>query len=336
MIDAVEFWALYAGGRKFAHSAMEANAESDVEVFLLHAGVSIERLAKAALVQKSPFLLLEMKGKEDSLFHLAGVKETTKLRTIGAMGALSRLRTMNILPPKDTDLDELIELRNGVAHLTPEAGDTLDALATFARTTNTLLSHLQIEQFKYWEKWHGTVAIALSEHLERVEREVAARIESARFRLSKRLEGLPQEAVDMVFANAQVRGEGEGFGVNLMCGDFTIRLPLDCPACRCEGTLILGLPKRSTDPLTAPARGFYCPLCGFGMDDEEELGAIGVGPDVPVVDSEGKSLVPFNPSEYSDFFNGGTLSRAEIVALWALASAAPEDDTIDEPGDDSL
>ncbi|MGW2305001.1 hypothetical protein [Streptomyces sp. NPDC001809] len=189
MSDVVNFSALFAGARKFANSAMEANAESDLEVFLLHAGVSIERLAKATLVDQNPVLLLEMKGKEESLFHLAGVKAATRLRTIGAAVALSRLRSMGVLPPKDEVLDELIELRNGVAHLSGGAEETFEGLAAFVRTTNTLLTHRQKDAGEYWGRWQGAVDIALSEHMEKVEREIAGRIESARYRLSKRMEG---------------------------------------------------------------------------------------------------------------------------------------------------
>ncbi|MGV9255551.1 hypothetical protein [Streptomyces sp. NPDC003697] len=65
MTDFLSYESLQWGARKFAHTAMDAHSRNDEEVFLLHAGVSIERLAKSALSKHSPFLLLEMKGKED-------------------------------------------------------------------------------------------------------------------------------------------------------------------------------------------------------------------------------------------------------------------------------
>ncbi|MEU6705764.1 hypothetical protein [Streptomyces wuyuanensis] len=324
MSDAISFSGLYQGALKFAHSAMEANAESDMEVFLLHAGVSIERLAKSVLVDQNPVLLLEMKGKEEALFHLAGVKATTKLRTIGAATALARLRTMNILLPQDKDLDQLVELRNGIAHLTGEAEEAFDGLATFARSTNTLLAHLQIAPAEYWKKWHGAVEIALSEHMERVEREVAGRIESARFRLDKRLAGLPQTAIDLVYANARHNEDGAPYGLRVMCGDVTIRLPYNCPACRCEGTLSLGFPQRRKVPLSAPSRGFDCPLCWFTVWGDEEMRAIGVEPEVPIVSPEGDPLVDFDIAEYRAYGDGELLSRLESLGLWILFSHGPD------------
>ncbi|MFF8932367.1 hypothetical protein ACF1AO_34450 [Streptomyces longwoodensis] len=110
---------------------MEAHAEEDQEVFLLHAGVSVERLAKAALVLVHPTLLTEVNGKDDMLLLFAGAalsEPPTRLRTIGAATAIGRLRKMNILPQKPkseaADLDGLIELRNGVAHLGAETWRT--------------------------------------------------------------------------------------------------------------------------------------------------------------------------------------------------------------------
>jgi hypothetical protein len=140
--DPLSYVSLFEGAGKFAWSALEAHARKDMEVFLLHAGVSIERLAKAALAQKSPFLLMEMKGKDDTLYHLTGVRQTDKLRTIGASQAIRRLRDMTVLPPSDPDLDELIELRNGVAHLMASVSEEFDGLTVFCQVTNHLLDHL--------------------------------------------------------------------------------------------------------------------------------------------------------------------------------------------------
>ncbi|MFE1273396.1 hypothetical protein [Streptomyces sp. NPDC058758] len=315
MSDVVNFSALFAGARKFANSAMEANAESDLEVFLLHAGVSIERLAKATLVDQNPVLLLEMKGKEESLFHLAGVKETTRLRTIGAAVALSRLRSMGVLPSKDEVLDELIELRNGVAHLSGGAEETFEGLAAFVRTTNTLLTHLQKDAGEYWGRWQGAVDIALSEHMEKVEREIAGRIESARYRLNKRLEGLPPEAIAVAYANARHNEDGVPYGFSIMCGDFEIRVPRECPACRCEGTLTLGAPSARRRPPTAPARGFHCPLCPFSAWGEDELLAIGVESEISLLGEDGKPVFPVDESSIRQLLEWGPRTQLERLLL---------------------
>ncbi len=145
MDDSLSFESLFRGARKFARSALEAHGAEEEEVFLLHAGVSVERLAKAALAKKSPFLLMEMKGKDDTLYHLTGVRQAAKLRTVGAGQAISRLRDMAVLPQRDPDLDELIELRNGVAHLMASVDESFDGFTVFCRVPAIC-----------WTTWAGT------------------------------------------------------------------------------------------------------------------------------------------------------------------------------------
>ncbi|WP_405632406.1 hypothetical protein [Streptomyces sp. NBC_01174] len=157
MESPVTFDRLYEGAKRFARLAMEAHADEDQEVFLLHAGVSVERLAKAALVLVHPILLTEVDGKDDMLLHLAGAvaKAPARLRTIGASTAIGRLRKMDVLPQKPSseadDLDGLIELRNGVAHL--GTGDVEDYLATFTATVVKLLRHMRQDRGSFWETW---------------------------------------------------------------------------------------------------------------------------------------------------------------------------------------
>jgi hypothetical protein len=99
MESPVTFDRLYKGAKRFTRLAMEAHAEEDQEVFLLHAGVSVERLAKAALVLVHPTLLTEVNGKDDMLLHFAGAvsEPPARLRTIGAATAIGRLRKMDVV-----------------------------------------------------------------------------------------------------------------------------------------------------------------------------------------------------------------------------------------------
>jgi len=58
----------------------------------MNAGITIERLAKAALMRRNPALLVEMKGSTEMLLYLTGMKEARKVRTIGMTEAINRLR----------------------------------------------------------------------------------------------------------------------------------------------------------------------------------------------------------------------------------------------------
>ncbi|UKY54847.1 hypothetical protein [Streptomyces inhibens] len=67
MASTITFEQLLSGAKDFAHLALNAHAEGHTDVFLLEAGVAVERLAKAALVRVHPTLLSEVKGSDDML-----------------------------------------------------------------------------------------------------------------------------------------------------------------------------------------------------------------------------------------------------------------------------
>ncbi|MGW4880406.1 hypothetical protein ACWEPI_28060 [Streptomyces sp. NPDC004262] len=316
MNDFLSYQSLQWGARKFAHTAMDAHSRDDKEVFLLHAGVSIERLAKSALSKHSPFLLLEMKGKEDSLLHLAGVKQTAKVRTVGASQALARLRTIGVLPDRDSDLDELIELRNGIAHLDASVDDSFDGLAVFVRATNCLLTHLKVEKSDYWGTWITIAEITESASLQRAEREVARGIERARHRLNQRLKGVPDDAVSIIYKDASSIKEGVGgFGLHMRCGLYSFQSPKECPACHCEGRLIVNLPLIGTGPAEGfPDRWFYCPLCAFSAYGDDELAACGIGADEMFLSSQGEPI-KLEESMFSEFIELDFLERSQVAAV---------------------
>ncbi|WP_073773464.1 hypothetical protein [Streptomyces sp. MJM1172] len=286
MDDSLSFSTFFAGAHRFAQSAMESHSEEKEDVFLLHAGVSIERLAKAVLVDKSPFLLMEMKGKDDTLYHLAGVRQTAKLRTVGASQAISRLRDMGILPPRDADLDELIELRNGVAHLNASVNDSFDGLAVFCRVTNNMLTHLDRPQDLYWGTWSSLVSITLSDLSKKTERDVARRIEQARQRLTNRFRGLPDEALRSYIASRP----NLNYGLQVTKdNEIAVFLPWKCPACGNGALLVAGPPViiREEGPAESRPSTFLCFVCRFTLKDVE-MEAADIPPYLPLVDENGE------------------------------------------------
>ncbi|WP_405956907.1 hypothetical protein [Streptomyces phaeochromogenes] len=286
MDESLSFEGLLRGARKFASSALEAHGAEDEEVFLLHAGVSIERLAKATLVKRSPFLLMEMKGKDDTLFHLAGVRQTAKLRTIGAGQAIGRLRDIAVLPQRDPDLDELIELRNGVAHLMASVNDEFDGLTVFCRVTNQLLDHLDMAQRNYWQSWSTLVDITLNELQEKVERNVARRMEQARRLLNKRFKDLPNEALNSYIATRPQLD----FGFQVSSGKVFV--PWTCPACGNWALITAGPPVIVVfgEPGKSVPESFLCFVCQFTLK-AHEMQAVQIPGHIPLVDQYGERLM---------------------------------------------
>ncbi|MET8511959.1 hypothetical protein [Streptomyces sp. NPDC005077] len=283
------FTGLISGAKKFAHSALDAHANDDEEVFLLHAGVSIERLAKAVLAKRSPFLLMEMKGNDDALFQIAGLEQATKIRTIGAAQAIVRLKRLGILPQaKDAHLDELIELRNGVAHLLASHDGSFDALAVFAKNTTTLLDAWgDYDAERYWGPHYGLVELTLNEAVEKAARHFGRLVEQARYRLAERTRGLPPAALEAFV-------EAHALRTAFVWPEIrSLVVPRECPSCRNFAALITGpsvLIMKGRPGEAAPKR-FLCRVCLLDLKTSEELASAGMDRRVPLVDLNGERLL---------------------------------------------
>lgn len=282
------FASLVPGARKFAHSAMDAHANGDEEVFLLHAGVSVERLAKAVLAKKNPFLLMEMKGSDDILFQFAGLEEPAKIRTIGAAQAIKRLKRLGVLPQApDPDLDELIELRNGVAHLVPTHDGSFDGLTVFVKATKTLLKAwgsygLQ----RYWGPHYRLAKLTLSEAVENATRHYRQLLEQARYRFAERTKDLPPPARD-----AYVKARSAS--VDIWYKPRAVSMPYQCPACRFHGSLTMGAPVliQQGKPGEAFPVTFACKVCDLRLHTPEELASARMDRRLPLVDLNGNRIL---------------------------------------------
>ncbi|MES4891414.1 hypothetical protein [Streptomyces sp. NPDC096012] len=279
MDESLSFENLFAGAKKFAGLALQAHRDGDDEVFVLHTGVSIERLMKAALAKTNPVLLMETGAIKDdrTLLHFAGLRPYgERIRTVSASAALARIRSAGWLL-KDPALDDLIELRNGVVHLGATEADSADALATFGRTTNALLTHLGLDIADYWGAWKSVIEISLNDQLERTERDVKRLIEQARHRYTERIHMLPAPAVQVIREDARLGGlpgyptEEEG---PILFGRVT------CPACENPHAIVMLVARRLGDASRAERRaayaGYGCSLCWLPLATIEQLGAAGI------------------------------------------------------------
>ncbi|MFJ8406386.1 hypothetical protein ACIQ9K_38925 [Streptomyces microflavus] len=281
MDSPVTFDRLYEGARRFARLAMEAHAEEDQEVFLLHAGVSVERLAKAALARVHLTLLTEVNGKDDMLLHFAGALSTppVRLRTISASTAIGRLRKMDVLPQKQKssseadDLDGLIELRNGVAHLGTD--NVEDYLATFVTTVDKLLQHLEQDCGSFWESWSETVRVIQDGQAGRLQRDVRLRMKQARHRFRTSFGRLSEGVIDGAARGGSERGLTV---VEVSPGRALFRTLSQCPACDREAaSLFLAVAGDSLlFNLELKTESLVCALCGFRLSGAEEVEAAGL------------------------------------------------------------
>lgn len=270
MDDFLSFESFLEGAKKAAHKAMDDHGRGEYDEFALHAGVAIERLAKAVLVSKNPIYIVEMRGSSEMLFHLGGHRTASKVRTIGAVEAISRLRVLGILSA-DRQLDLLIDLRNGVAHST--GGDEAKfLLATLATTVEALQNDLGGPLELFWGRWINTARIAVDHQRDRTEREVQVRIRQARHRFEDRFAGLPKDVLEQAQAPMEERRRGWfPAGIHKETGQPGPLMGwLPCPACASNALAIL----ESMDELGGVATDvFQCTLCGLMLEGPEEFKA---------------------------------------------------------------
>ncbi|MCW8382403.1 hypothetical protein [Streptomyces justiciae] len=278
MDDSLSFESFYEGAQKAAHRAMDDHGRAEYDEFALHAGVAVERLAKAALARMNPAYLVEMRnGNADMLLHFGGHLEIAKdkVRTVGAKEALARLRRLEILPA-DSELDLLIDLRNGAAHTTG-GEDAKALLPALARSVDMVLKHVDERFHTFWGRWTSALAYAMDERETEVRREVHIRIRQARHRFDDRFAGLPEGAKEKVLKEPQ---PDQG----MVIGPMTIRTgekilfvigSVPCPACGGNASMTLVPLSESDTSMTMSPDALQCRLCGLELNNLEEIKASG-------------------------------------------------------------
>ncbi|MFJ7496050.1 hypothetical protein ACIQZB_33740 [Streptomyces sp. NPDC097727] len=272
MDESLSFESLLEGAKKAGHKAMDDHGRGEYDEFALHGGVAVERLAKAVLVSKNPVYLLEMRnGNPDMLLYLGGHLEISadKIRTVGAKDAIKRLRTMGLLPP-DTQLDLLIELRNGTAHTT--VGDQAKALLpALADNVAALLNGIGLGNDDFWGRWSSAMYIAVDRQRDEVERDVELRIRQAWHRFSDRFAGLPEGAMEKVLEEPT-----EGIRTITLSNHDDLLIGLSsapCPACGRPAHVRFAPAVSDGIGTVLEVTALHCTLCALDLNSHAEIKA---------------------------------------------------------------
>jgi hypothetical protein len=283
MDDSLSFESFLAGAKKAAFKAMEDHGRREYDEFALHGGVAIERLAKAALVKRNPVYLLEMGNRTnpDLLLYFGGHldMEPDKIKTVGARDAVKRLRTLKVLPPS-SQLDKLIELRNGTAHTS--GGDEAKALLpTLAETIAILLKDVGLSIEQFWRRWTSAVNVAVDKQRDTIQRDVEIRIKQARHFFEDRFKDLPEDAIAQVLTTSELYLSRFDPGLDTRWldelptgGHYYYVATVDCPACRGPATVRLLPSEKGTVPTSMDI--LHCNLCDLyltGLDEVKASGA---------------------------------------------------------------
>ena len=203
------------------------------------------------------------------LFHLTGLKDAQKVRTISMAEAILRLRQLQVLPPQDAKLDLLVAVRNGVAH----AGGTElaeDLLPAFARVVNMLLADISEGQDEFWGGWWETATMAISGSASELERDVRLRIQNTKQLFESRVSKLPEKNLDRSLRSLE--DEDEANTVTIDFEENWVRLNVECPACGGVVSVPLTLSSEPVGSLyTLTATIFVCRRCQLVLSGPEEL-----------------------------------------------------------------
>ncbi|MPY37142.1 hypothetical protein FNH09_39790 [Streptomyces adustus] len=266
MNDTFSFETFFEGAKKAAHRAMDDHGRADYDEFALHAGVAVEKLAKAVLCNLNPLYIAG--GK----VTLSSTKKP-KIYTITASEAVTRLVSLDILK-NDSALRLLLDQRNGTVHAS--SGDEAKTqIPTLAVNIRAMLKHLEIPDNKFWERWTSTVDIAIDRQRSEIERDVQLRIEQARHRLDDRLEGLPlpkkvrtprESSFTFFFADVNSDVDQDVISVTGNAG---------CPACR-RTAIVKAAPDLTSPEAPMAAVALSCTWCQLQLEGAEEIRASGV------------------------------------------------------------
>jgi hypothetical protein len=125
------------------------------EAFTVFSGMVLERLAKAALMQRHPVLVVELGSKGgawETLLHLAGIAQHDSLRTVSLKVALDRLRMPPLNVPLGVSprgLDDLVNLRNASAHGVGHVEDPT-LVGKYVLVVDSLLADMDVDRAGFW------------------------------------------------------------------------------------------------------------------------------------------------------------------------------------------
>ncbi|SEE97135.1 hypothetical protein SAMN05428954_4886 [Streptomyces sp. 2112.3] len=270
---------LIASASLYARQAIPGpgvNSLPHEEAFTAFSGIVLERLAKAALMRRSPALIVELGSKNgawETLLHLTGIAAHHSLRTVGLKVALDRLRTPPLSVPlgvSPRDLEDLVKLRNESAHAIGVLEDA-SLIGKFAIVVDHILADLQNDRESFWAECLSAVDYVKGGSEAKARKQVWDSIKAARLEYKKGHAGETEEDEEYYYRWSAKR-----------VSSFPKWQLRDCPACGNVGRMTGYLAVRE---LEAPAdevdevfgvvefhpQTFKCVSCPLELGNEVDL-----------------------------------------------------------------
>lgn len=263
MDESLSYESFLEGAKKAAHKAMDDHGRGEYDEFALHAGVAIERLAKATLFKMNPLYIAS--GK----VQIVTEQKKFTIHTISMSEALARLAQLGI-GKVTPSLRLLIDLRNGTVHAS--GGDEAKThISTLAKAISAMLEHLEISEHAFWGRFTSSVNIAVDEQRSEIERDVEIRIKQARHLFEDRFAGLPEGMKERALQIPEdiVSGLSMSTGDTLLITISTLK----CPACGEDANITMTPISASSTGATVRPDHLSCRVCGLELNGPEEIRA---------------------------------------------------------------
>lgn len=229
---------------------------------------SLEQLTKAALANRNPLLLAET--SEKSVLSLSGASGYGDPRTIGARKAIERYMALNPRFRKVSGhMRDLIDLRNGVVHLSAEQPEDFDRVFdSYLKAVEILIDDLDGDEEVFWgSELFPVVEARRDDRAKNIEQQVDAKLALALATLDTKYRDLTNEEREGAIRAAE-------HTATRLVGDVSVQF--DCPACGSLGVVDAWLDVE-WELEDFEFRGyvhttsllFKCLVCDLRLDDEE-------------------------------------------------------------------
>jgi hypothetical protein len=288
MADPLSRDAFYQSARDCAQRALQAHHARESHRVALEAGTTLEHLAKACLVRRSPALLIELgkgEGSFGSLLRLLEIPEGVslrELRTVSLRGALDRMRTFVKAGASEKDIKTLIDMRDGTVHAALDYEVEERLLVAFVKHADALLADLEEHRDDFWTAYRPVVDALLKDAGNKVAHEVEVMLEAARANFHRRFGHEPEEILEVFRRMAEIEDRGDD------------QVSAVCPACESPGT-VTGFAEVVWEPRLSEGQAigmdgtvwlvpqeFECHVCGLLLDDPSQVEAAGLDEEIEI------------------------------------------------------
>lgn len=248
---------LLGASREYAREAIRDFEERRWSLLPLHAGASAEFLAKSALSEISPFLLVSGHSQKltKSLATLSGAAGSGSAFTVDLRDGVDRLRALLPFEASQDDVERLQTARNAAVHIGGPTTDGVELLLSFFRVACALLAYTGSGRSGYWGR--HTAAVKLAAGLDPGDALSGARVRVAFARGQARTsaEAALREARSLVATSERVH---------------TFDEVAPCPVCKCSAGW-RGDWGHSTDADAFVPAEVHCAGCNLWLRGRAEL-----------------------------------------------------------------